>query len=227
MAVLPIRLAGDPVLRQKAKRVRTIDASIQQLIDDMIETMRNAPGVGLAANQVGVALRVIVIEVPEEDPDDPDGPLQRHQVVLINPQIVKRSGERKLDEGCLSVPGYKAEITRSVNVTVKGLDRDGKSVRIKAADDLLAEALEHEIDHLNGVLYIDYLESMDQLVKLEDDASDEGDALAKADASDEDAAVERADASDEGDALAKADASDEDDAQAEAAAPSVAARGGS
>ena len=202
MAVLPIRLAGDPVLRQKAKRVRDIDASIQQLIDDMIETMHDAPGVGLAANQVGVALRVIVIEVPEEDPDDPEAPLQRHQVVLINPQIVKRSGERKLDEGCLSVPGYKAEITRSVSVTVKGLDRDGKSVRIKAEDDLLAEVLEHEIDHLNGVLYIDYLESMDQLVKLEDDAGDEDDAQSEADASDED------------DALANA-----------AAAPSGAARG--
>ena len=216
MAVLPIRLAGDPVLRQKAKRVRAIDASIQQLIDDMIETMRNAPGVGLAANQVGVALRVIVIEVPEEDPDDPEGPLQRHQVVLINPQIVKRSGERTLDEGCLSVPGYKAEITRSVSVTVKGLDRDGKSVRVKAEDDLLAEALEHEIDHINGVLYIDYLESMDQLVKLEDDASDEGDAQAEDDASDED------------DAQSEADASDKDDSQPKAAAtPSGAARGGS
>ena len=215
MAVLPIRLAGDPVLRQKAKRVRTIDASIQQLIDDMIETMRDAPGVGLAANQVGVALRVIVIEVPEEDPDDPEGPLQRHQVVLINPQIVKRSGERTLDEGCLSVPGYKAEITRSVSVTVKGLDRDGKSVRFKAEDDLLAEALEHEIDHINGVLYIDYLESMDQLVKLEDDASDEDDAQAEAAASDE------------GNALAKADASEGDAAQVKAAAPSGAARGGS
>ena len=204
MAVLPIRLAGDPVLRQKAKRVRDIDASIQQLIDDMIETMHDAPGVGLAANQVGVALRVIVIEVPEEDPDDPEGPLLRHQVVLINPQIVKRSGERRLDEGCLSVPGYKGEITRSVSVTVKGLDRDGKSVRIKAEDDLLAEVLEHEIDHLNGVLYIDYLESMDQLVKLEDEASDE------------DAAQANDDASDEDDALAKA-----------ATAPSGAARGGS
>lgn len=202
MAVLPIRLAGDPVLRQKAKRVRDIDASIQQLIDDMIETMHDAPGVGLAANQVGVALRVIVIEVPEEDPDDPEAPLQRHQVVLINPQIVKRSGERRLDEGCLSVPGYKGEITRSVSVTVKGLDRDGKSVRIKAEDDLLAEVLEHEIDHINGVLYIDYLESMDQLVKLEDEAGDEDDAQSEADASDED------------DALANA-----------AAAPSGAARG--
>ena len=187
MAVLPIRLAGDAVLRQKAKRVRTIDASIQKLIDDMIETMRDAPGVGLAANQVGVPLRVIVLEIPEVDPADRDLPDQqagagdhpstegprRDLYVLINPQIVKRSGERRPDEGCLSIPGYKAAVPRSVNVTVKGLNREGKEVRIKAQDNLLAEALEHEIDHINGVLYIDHLESMDELVKLEEDAGDQ------------------------------------------------------
>ncbi len=180
MAVREIRIAGDPVLRQKAKKVRTIDASIQTLIDDMIETMRDAPGVGLAANQVGVLLRVIVIEVPERDPQEnpeedaeaADEPPRLQLITLINPQIVKRSGQRMLDEGCLSVPGYKAEIPRSVSVTVKGLNRDGKEVRIKAEDNLLAEVLEHEIDHINGVLYIDYLESMDQLVRLEDDAGD-------------------------------------------------------
>ena len=193
MAILPIRMAGDSVLRQKAKKVRTIDASIQKLVDDMIETMRDAPGVGLAANQVGVPLRVIVIEVPEErddseapeDGDDSATPedagqqdgrpsaLPRDLYVLINPQIVKRSGERRLDEGCLSIPGYKAEVPRSVSVTVKGLDRDGREVRIKAADNLLAEALEHEIDHINGVLYIDRLESMDELIKLEEEDADE------------------------------------------------------
>jgi len=175
LAIRPIRVAGDPVLRQKAKKVRTIDESIQMLIDDMIETMRDAPGVGLAANQVGVPLRVIVIEVPViEDEEaalhDPDGDVEirRELYTLINPQIVKRSGERVLDEGCLSVPGYKAPTPRSVSVTVKGLDRDGREVRIKAEDTLLAEALEHEIDHINGILYIDHLESMDQLVKLEE-----------------------------------------------------------
>ena len=173
MAVLPIRIAGDPMLRRRANRVRTIDSSIHKLIDDMIETMRDAPGVGLAANQVGVPLRVIVIEVPEEDPDDPDAPPKRSLVTLINPQIVKRSGQRTLEEGCLSVPGYKASITRSISVTVKGLNTEGKAVRVKAEDDLLAQALEHEIDHINGKLYIDYLESMDDLVKLEDPEEDE------------------------------------------------------
>ena len=140
MAVLPIRVAGDPVLRQKAKKVRKIDASIQKLIDDMIETMRAAPGVGLAASQVGVPLRVIVMEIPEFD--DREQP-QRDLYVLINPQIVKRSGKRRIDEGCLSIPGYKAEVPRSVSVTVKGLDREGKEIRIKAEDNLLAEAIEH------------------------------------------------------------------------------------
>ena len=183
LAVLPIRMAGDPVLRQKAKKVRAIDDSIQQLIDDMIETMRDAPGVGLAANQVGVLLRVVVIEVPvlpdeddDENPaqppeaaDEPPQELERELYTLINPQFVKRSGERTLEEGCLSIPGYKAQVPRSVSVTVKGLNRDGREIRIKAEDDLLAEALEHELDHINGILYIDHLESMDELVKLDEE----------------------------------------------------------
>lgn len=156
MAVRPIKTVPDPVLRQKAKKVSRIDGSIQRLIDDMFETMRAAPGVGLAAPQVGISLRVAVIEVPEHEP-----------LVLINPEFVKRSGQRRVDEGCLSIPGYRAELTRSVKVTVKALNRDGKEIRIKAENDLLAQALEHEIDHLNGVLYIDYLESMDELKKIE------------------------------------------------------------
>ena len=155
MGILPIRIAGDPVLRQRAKRVRTVDASIQKLIDDMIETMHNAPGVGLAAPQVGVSLRVVVIDTHEDE-----------LLVLINPEVVKHSGERRLTEGCLSVPGYQAEISRSRQVTVKALDRDGKPVRLKAVDSLLAQALEHEIDHINGVLYIDYLKSPDELIPV-------------------------------------------------------------
>ena len=156
MAVLPIRVAGDPILRQKTRRVRTIDASVPKLIDDMIETMRAAPGVGLAGPQVGSPLRIAVIEVPGQD-----------VIVLINPEVVRRSGERRVEEGCLSVPGYYGEITRSQSVTVKALDRRGKPFRIKAKDDLLAQALEHETDHLDGLLYIDRMESLDQLVKVE------------------------------------------------------------
>src|SRR4030042_4316856 len=156
LAVLPIRVAGAPGLRQKTHKVKVIDASLQRLIDDMIETMHAAPGVGLAAPQVGSPLRIAVIEVPEQE-----------VIVLVNPEIVRRSGERLVEEGCLSVPGYVAEISRSQSVAVKALDRHGRPLRIKAKAHLLAQALEHEGDHLNGVLYVDYLESMEQLVKLE------------------------------------------------------------
>lgn len=165
MAVLPIRILPDPVLRQKAKRVRNIDGSIQRLIDDMIETMQAAPGVGLAAPQVGVQLRVIVFALPGEE-----------VVALINPEMVKRSGERLVDEGCLSIPGYQGEIKRSLSVTVKGRDRHGRQVRVRARD-LLAEILEHEIDHINGVLYIDHLESRDKLREIEPDQDTEATAI--------------------------------------------------
>ena len=121
----------------------------------MIETMHAAPGVGLAAPQVGVPLRIIVIGIPEEE-----------DIALINPEIVKSSGERVVSEGCLSIPGYVADVKRAVSVTAKGRDPSGKEIRIKA-EELLAQALEHEIDHLNGVLYIDHLESKDKLRKIE------------------------------------------------------------
>jgi peptide deformylase len=155
MAILPIRVAPDPLLRQKAKRVRFIDSSVHKLIANMIETMHAAPGVGLAAPQVGVPLRIIVIGIPEQE-----------DIALINPVIVRRSGERPVDEGCLSVPGYFGEIKRAASITVKGRDQNGKEIRIKAHD-LLAQVLEHEIDHLNGTLYLEHLESTDKLHKIE------------------------------------------------------------
>jgi len=155
MAVMPIRIVPDPILRQKAKRVRSIDGSINKLIADMRETMHSALGVGLAAPQVGIPLRVIVISIPEQE-----------EIALINPEIVRKKGERLVDEGCLSVPGYIGEVKRAESVTVKGLDQNGKEIRIKA-DELLAQALEHEINHINGILYIDQLESIDKLRKIE------------------------------------------------------------
>jgi len=155
MAVFPIRTFPDPVLKQKAKRVRTIDRSIKKLIRNMIETLHAEPGrVGLAAPQIGIPLRVIIIGLPEEE-----------DIVIINPEIVRRKGERLINEGCLSVPGYLGQIKRAESVTIKGRDPNGKEIRIKA-DGLLAQVLEHEIDHLNGVLYLDHLESMDQLRKI-------------------------------------------------------------
>jgi len=157
MAVLPIRVLPDPILRQKSKRINHIGSSVQRLIGNMLETMHAAPGVGLAAPQVGILLRVIVIDIPGEE-----------DRVLINPEIVRRTGERLVDEGCLSIPDYVGQIKRAEVVTVKGLDQNGKKIRIKA-EELLAQALEHEIDHLNGVLYIDQLDSMDNLRKIEPD----------------------------------------------------------
>ncbi len=157
MAVLPMVAYPAPVLRQKAKRVTNIDGAIARLIDDMVETMHEAGGVGLAAPQVGIPLRVAVIELPGEE-----------TIVLVNPKIVKRSGERQVEEGCLSVPGYRGEIQRSVKVIAKGLDRRGREIRIKG-EGLLAQVLEHEVDHLNGTLYIDHLESIDKLYQVAPD----------------------------------------------------------
>jgi peptide deformylase len=133
----------------------------------MIDTMRDAPGVGLAANQVGVGLRVIVMEIPELD--DRTNEASRDLYAIINPQIIKRSGQRMLEEGCLSIPGYKAMVPRSESVTLKGLDRTGKEIRIKAEGNLLAQCIEHECDHIDGTLYIDHLKSMDELQKIGDD----------------------------------------------------------
>ncbi len=160
MAVRPIRTLPDPVLKRKAKRVSSLDGSIQRLIDDMLETMPQVGGVGLAAPQIGVSLRVIVLQMPDEEP-----------IAIINPEIVKRSGEREVSEGCLSVPGYTGEIKRSESVTVKGQDRQGKTIRLKATG-LMAQALQHELDHLDGVLYVDHLESRDRLHRTESPTSE-------------------------------------------------------
>ena len=155
MVIRRILTLDEPILHERAKKVTAFDGSLHRLLDDLLETMRDAPGIGLAANQVGVGLQVAVIEI--------DGVLTE----LINPQIVRRSGEDIDWEGCLSIPGYVAEVARSAKVTVKARDRHGKEFRVKG-EELLARALQHEIDHLNGVLYIDYLESLEELVRVRD-----------------------------------------------------------
>jgi len=144
-------------LREPAKKVPLIDMSVQRLIDDMIDTMRAVSGVGLAAPQVGVPLRVAVIELPGED-----------VIALINPVLIKKKGERIIEEGCLSVPGYRGQVKRAVTVKVKARDRDGREFRITATDDVLAQALEHELDHLEGRLYTDLVESPESLWRAED-----------------------------------------------------------
>jgi peptide deformylase len=159
VVVKTIRTVPDPVLRQKAKRVKAIDKGVLKLIADMKETLAAANGVGLAAPQVGVSLRVIIISIHLENDE-------KEEHCLINPEVIRRTGERTVNEGCLSIPGYVGEIVRSVQVRIKGMDETGKQVKI-VAEGLLGEALEHEIDHINGILYVDHLESQDKLHKLE------------------------------------------------------------
>jgi len=151
------------VVGQKAKKARDFGPSLKALVDDLVETMRAAPGIGLAAPQIGVPLRVIVVELPQVEPEDP----QRGRLfVICNPEVVRSWGEEEGDEGCLSLPGYVGEVKRASRVTVKGQDPKGKKIRVKAQG-LLARALQHEIDHLNGMLFTARLESIDKLRRLE------------------------------------------------------------
>ncbi|MBN2653522.1 MAG: peptide deformylase [Nitrospirae bacterium] len=152
MAVLEIKKFPADVLKQKALPVEQIDKDIQKLIDNMIDTMYDAPGIGLAAPQVGVSKRVIVVDINSLEEDS-------EPVVLINPEITDTDGLIESEEGCLSVPECVAKVKRAEKVVVKGLDRDGKDVRIEA-DGLFARALQHEIDHLNGVIILDRISQL-------------------------------------------------------------------
>jgi peptide deformylase len=163
MAVMPVIKMDNPLLHRKAKKVSKIDGSIQKLIDDMVETMHDVGGVGLAAPQVGVPLQVVVIQMPDEE----------DVITLINPEIVKTSEESEImTEGCLSLPGYRGDVKRFTSVTVRARDRQGKLIRIKG-EELLAQVLQHEVDHINGIVYIDHLESMDKLEKAEAEDKEE------------------------------------------------------
>ena len=162
MPIREIVTVPAPVLRAKAKRVRKATPEIQTLIDDMVETMRVAPGVGLAAPQVGVSQRVIVVEYAESD--DEENPKPAKLYAVLNPEITRHGEETELGaEGCLSIPEYMGEIERYSWVTVKGLDRHGKPFKLKAKG-WLARIFQHEIDHLNGVLFID---RTDKIWKIE------------------------------------------------------------
>lgn len=157
MTIRAIVTVPDPVLREKAKPMRRITPAMQTLIDDMIETMREAPGVGLAAPQVGVGMQVIVVEYAEgsENAEEGADPKPPKLYAVINPEITRHSKETELgNEGCLSIPEYMGEVERYSSVTVKGLDRHGKSFRLKAKG-WMARIFQHEIDHINGVLFID------------------------------------------------------------------------
>ncbi len=146
MAIYPIRTFGDPVLRSPTKPIADIDESVRSLVQDLIETMYEAPGVGLAANQIGVQRRIAVFDAHDEL-----GPR-----VMINPEIVETSGEYEYEEGCLSVPGHYWVIVRPAFARVRALDLEGNQVEY-AGDELLGRVLQHEVDHLNGGLLIDRL----------------------------------------------------------------------
>lgn len=150
MAKLKIVKVGDPTLRKVCRPVDTVTPRINTLLDDMIETMRDADGVGLAAPQVGVLRRVVVIETPDEG-----------LIELINPKIIAYSGEQEGDEGCLSIPGRWGITKRPMHVTVRAMNREGKTFDITGSG-LLAKAFCHEIDHLDGKLYIDIAKMMDE-----------------------------------------------------------------
>ena len=149
MAVLPIRKFGDDVLRQPTERIQSIDDQLQKLIDDMVQTMYAAPGVGLAANQIGISLRVAVIDLSV-------GKRPNELHVLINPEIIERIGEQSDDEGCLSVPDFTEVVVRPARVSICFVDRSGHE-RELSGEGLMARAMCHEIDHLDGRLYVDHL----------------------------------------------------------------------
>lgn len=159
MAIRSICSLPDPILTRRTQKVTTFNDSLTKLVEDMVDTMRDANGVGLAANQIGEPLMLCVIEIPDEE----------EVRVLVNPQLVSQEGERKLIEGCLSVPGYQGQVFRSNKVKVRYQDLQGRKKRITAEGNLLAQALEHEIGHLNGQAYLRHLVAKDAVWKVGDD----------------------------------------------------------
>ena len=199
MSIKPIITIPDPILRKVSKSVERVDDELQLLLDDMLETMYDAPGIGLAAIQIGIPLRIVTVDVGERsidekrvvdgthDADNPDEPLENveseenvepagseeeilrtpNPLFLINPEILTRSDERSVyEEGCLSIPEFYAEVERPAVCTIKYLDRAGKQQELEA-DDILATCIQHEIDHLDGTLFIDHISKLkrDRIVK--------------------------------------------------------------
>ncbi len=152
MALLPILHYPDPRLRKKAQPVKQVDASIRQIVDDMFETMYDAPGVGLAATQVNIHKRIVVIDVSEE---------KNEPLCFINAEIIEKEGSKETEEGCLSIPEYFAPVKRAERVKVRALDKEGELFEMEA-DGLLAVCIQHELDHLQGKVFVDYLSPLKQ-----------------------------------------------------------------
>ena len=164
MAILDILLEGDPRLRQKATKIRTVDDSLRRLARDMHETMDAAPGVGLAGPQVGVMRRIIVVHVPENYVEE-GSPETR--LTLINPEILKMQGREVGTEGCLSIPGWVRGVPRAQRITVRAMDLANRPIRFKA-EGFLARVIQHEVDHLDGILFIDRMEDPSSLRRVEE-----------------------------------------------------------
>jgi len=152
MSILPILEIPHPTLRARAKRIRSIDKKVLKLAHNMVDTMRESKGVGLAANQVGELLRIIVLQMPEEE----------EARIYFNPVITRRNGTREVEEGCLSLPGLRGIVERSIWIKFQGVDHTEKLIKF-GAENLLSQAIEHEVDHLNGILYPDHLLSHGKL----------------------------------------------------------------
>jgi peptide deformylase len=162
MATRSILTAENPLLRKKSKKVSRFGDVLRELVDDLYDTLHAANGLGLAAAQIGVLQRVFIVELPAEydEKGKETAPLERY--TLINPEFIRMRGEEEMEEGCLSVPGYRGKVKRATEVTIKGYDLRGKEVRFRA-EDLLAHAFQHEYDHLEGILYLDRLENPDKI----------------------------------------------------------------
>jgi peptide deformylase len=171
MAVLDLVYEGDPRLRQKATKIRSVDDSLRRLADNMHETMHAARGVGLAGPQIGVMRRIAVIHIPENY--DEDG-APAVTLTLVNPEIIRSHGRVLAYEGCLSIPGWTGEVPRAEAITVKAIDLDNRPIRIKAQKSL-ARAIQHEIDHLDGILFLDRVEDKSTIHQIRD-AEDEAEA---------------------------------------------------
>jgi peptide deformylase len=165
MAVLPIVLEGDPRLRQKATKIKSVDDGLRKLAADMHETMDDAPGVGLAGPQIGVMRRIIVVHVPGEYIGEGETDIR---ATLINPEIIKGHGRDVATEGCLSIPGWVGDVPRYDAITVKAMDLNNKDIRIKAQG-YYARVIQHEVDHLDGILFVDRVEDKSTLREMHEE----------------------------------------------------------
>lgn len=178
MPAREILVLGDARLRQKAKKIRSFDGQLKALVDDMLDTLHTANGLGLAAPQIGVPLRLVVIEMPAETDETREIVKPQRTYILCNPEIVKATGEEEMPEACLSVPGYMGRVVRATDVLIKAQDLKGRRVRYRGHD-LLAQAFQHELDHLDGILYVDRIRSAEDLWQVEPEGEPDAEAMAE------------------------------------------------